>query len=324
MATLEEGVASLRSLSDDCLAYGITTVQNMSWTPVDRYLEMLEAAEVPIKVRVIRFPPSGPAGRFLSEGRGNVALPLEKVSLSGTKWILDGTTVERAAALGRPYADRPETSGRTNFDLAEVQEMLREAARARDQLLLHAIGTETVELVLQAVENTPLPAGVRLALRIEHGDGLTPAQLERTRTLGITVVQNPSHFLFPEIYGPRFGEDEPFAVFRSLIEAGIPRAIGSDGPLNPYLGLFAAVTHPARPDEACDLGTALEAYTVGSALAEDKADRKGRIKPGQEADLAILSQDIFEIAPSRLPETRSLMTIVDGEIAYQGCRLVDR
>lgn len=316
MATIEEGVASLHALSDQCLAYGITTVQNMSWTPAARYLEMLEAADLPIRVRLIRFPPSGPAGRVLSEGAGLPRRPLARVTVSGTKWILDGTTVERAAAMGRPYADRADTSGRMNFDLREIGAMIGEAARSGDQLLLHAIGTEAVEMVLQAVEGSDLPSAERPALRMEHGDGLTPDQLRRAKAQGLGVVQNPSHFLFPEIYGPRFGEGEPYALFRSLFGAGIPTAIGSDGPLDPFLGLFAATTHPARPDEACDLATALEAYTAGSAAAEGLGDCKGRIRPGFVADLAVLSRDLFEAAPADMPGTCSLMTIVDGRIAY--------
>lgn len=319
MATIEEGAASLRALSDECLAYGITTIQNMSWTPAARYLRMLEAADLPIKVRVIRFPPSGPAGRVLSEGQGLSEDVGDRVSLSGTKWILDGTTVERAAALGRPYADRPALSGRMNFALAEIREMLREAVRADDQLLLHAIGTEAVEMVLQAAEDADAP----VALRMEHGDGLTTDQLRRTESLGITVVQNPSHFLFPEIYGPRFGADEPFAAFRSLFGAGIPTGIGSDGPLDPYLGLFAAVTHPARPNEACDLHTALEAYTAGGAFAERTGERKGRLQVGYDADLAVLSQDLFALEPSQMMGTRSLLTIVDGDVAFQAAPFAD-
>ena len=137
------------------------------------------------------------------------------------------------------------------------------------------------------------------------------------------MVQNPSHFLFPEIYGPRFGEDAPFAFFRSLMREGVPVAIGSDGPLNPYLGLYAAVTHPARPDEACDLSAALTAYTAGRAAAENLGDRKGRIAPGHSADLAVLSQDLFAVSPERMIETRSLLTIIDGMVAYEGCRLVE-
>ena len=97
---------------------------------------------------------------------------------------------------------------------------------------------------------------------------------------------------------------------------GIPLAIGSDGPLNPFLNLQFAVTHPDNPREALTREQAVVAYTRGSAYAEHAERVKGTLAPGFLADLAILSQDIFAVPDDRLPETVSVMTIVGGRIAY--------
>ena len=318
MATIDDGVKSLVRLAADCAQFGITTLQNMSWTPADRYVEMLKAAKLPIRVRVIRFPPSGPSGRYLGEGAAQPKYVAPRIEVSGTKWILDGTTVERAAALGRPYADSLQTRGRINFPITEIQEMLAEGLRSGDQLLLHAIGTETLEAVITAVEafGSNIDWKAR-GLRIEHADGLTEDQIRRVKAIGLQIVQNPSHFLFPEIYAPRFGKGALYAAFRRLLDAGIPVGIGSDGPLNPYLGMMAAVLHPANPNEAISVSDIVHAYTVGSAMAEGKADQKGTLALGYVADCAVLSQDIFAADPSRLPETRSLVTVVDGHVIYE-------
>jgi hypothetical protein len=80
---------------------------------------------------------------------------------------------------------------------------------------------------------------------------------------------------------------------------------------------MAAVLHPANPSEAISVADVVHAYTVGSAMAEGKADQKGTLAPGYVADCAVLSQDIFAADPSRLPETRSLVTVVDGHIIYE-------
>ena len=45
------------------------------------------------------------------------------------------------------------------------------------------------------------------------------------------------------------------------------------------------------------------------------------IAKGMLADLAVLSQDIFHAHASSLDETRSLLTIVDGKIAWQSTEL---
>jgi hypothetical protein len=114
-------------------------------------------------------------------------------------------------------------------------------------------------------------------------------------------------------------EPELFKVtqpLRSLLEAGIPVAFGSDGPLNPYLNIMLAITHPNRHSEAISREDAVRAYTLTSAYAEFAEDEKGSLEAGKLADLAVLSQDIFTIPVADLPKTASLLTLVGGQVAY--------
>lgn len=118
-------------------------------------------------------------------------------------------------------------------------------------------------------------------------------------------------------YASRFGTGTRYASFGSLFANGMDVAIGSDGPLNPFLGIWAATTHPANPEEAVDRETAVAAYTWGSAVAEGLQAEKGRLAPGYLADLAVLSADIFSVPAERLPGIESQLTMVDGRIAYE-------
>jgi predicted amidohydrolase YtcJ len=74
--------------------------------------------------------------------------------------------------------------------------------------------------------------------------------IERAKKLGVTVVQNPTHFSIVDIIYTRYSPRTKFFAARSLIEAGIPFALGSDGPMNPFLNIMLATIHPARPTEA--------------------------------------------------------------------------
>jgi predicted amidohydrolase YtcJ len=105
-----------------------------------------------------------------------------------------------------------------------------------------------------------------------------------------------------------------FQQFRSLIADGIPIAIGSDGPINPWLNVMFAAIHPNNPGEAITREQAVIAYTRGSAYAEFAEKEKGKIAPGMLADLAVLSQDIFTIPLPELPKTVAEVTIVGGKI----------
>jgi predicted amidohydrolase YtcJ len=73
--------------------------------------------------------------------------------------------------------------------------------------------------------------------------------------------------------------------FCSLIEAGILFALGSDGPLNPYLNIMFGAIHPARSSEALTVEQAVEAYTRGSArMPSFGSKKKARLRQGKLAD----------------------------------------
>ena len=74
------------------------------------------------------------------------------------------------------------------------------------------------------------------------------------------------------------------------------------------------------PAERMDLSDALDAYTLESAYASFEETVKGRLLPGYYADLAVLSEDIFTIAPERIKDVTVLATMVDGRFVYERAR----
>ena len=147
--------------------------------------------------------------------------------------------------------------------------------------------------------------------------------LPRAARLGVVVVQNPTHFTIGELLVERFGVRHRYQPLRSLLQAGVRLALGSDGPMNPFLNILLASTHPARPEEALTRVQALDAYTRGSAFAEHAEGEKGTLAPGQLADLAVLSRDIFQVHADELPATTSVLTIVGGQVVHDA-GLLDR
>jgi predicted amidohydrolase YtcJ len=267
-------------------------------------------------VRVIRFPGTTPAGTVVAPWRQLDSTPSASIRVSGTKWVLDGTPVERLAMLRAPYSDRPGWRGRLDFPPDTVRAMLAEILAAKDQPLLHAVGDSTIALVLNTMAAlAPDSVWRSLRPRIEHGEGLAPDLVPLARRLGVIVSQNPTHFglvgLAPSRYGPdRLAVLQPI---KSLLTNRIPLALGGDGPLDPFLNLMFAVSHPDNPAEALTMEQAVRAYTAGSAYAEFQERDKGRLVPGMLADLAVLSQDIFTTPPPKLPGTSSRLTLVSGK-----------
>ena len=71
-------------------------------------------------------------------------------------------------------------------------------------------------------------------------------------------------------------------------------------------------------DELVDVATAIRLYTLGSAWFSGEETVKGALTRGRLADLAVLSQPIFDVSPDDLDHTVSLLTVMDGVVVHAG------
>lgn len=309
-----EAVVELKEYLEKAARLGITSIQDMAQPiPADRVVALLAKAPPPIRVRVIWFGLTDEHGRLPSEGHPPNGDTPHLVTVSGTKWVLDGTPIEHSAAMRNRYADRRGTSGELDFSQSEMEDMLRDSLRRNDQLMVHVVGDRTVETFLHAMDATGgEKVWAQRRVRLEHADGLMPDLVPQAKRLGVVVVQNPTHLALDlERWGS--GRAEHNQPMRSLLDAGIPLAIGSDGPRNPYLNIMLASTYKSKPVEAITREQAVTAYTLTSAYAEFAEKDKGSLEPGKLADIAVLSQDIFTVPDGELPMTESLLTMVSGK-----------
>lgn len=327
MTSDADAISELRKKLDEMARLGITSIQDMSnEIAPDHCVALLKEIPTPIRVRVIRMPNTTPAGRDVAEGASLPRHPSSLITVSGTKWFLDGVPLEntfqpRQRVAGQPPKDieRGIAELGMTFPKKELAAMLQESLRSNDQLILHVGGYPAPAAMLDAMETA---GGKKVwaarRVRFEHGDGLYPDLIPRVREFGIVVMREPSHlaakYLAPQLFaGAGMEKSQPL---RTLLQAGIPVAFGSDGPVNPYLNILLASTHPDRPSEAITREQAVIAYTATSAYAEFAEKDKGTLEPGKLADLAVLSQDIFTIAAQELPKTESVLTLVGGKVVY--------
>jgi hypothetical protein len=120
--------------------------------------------------------------------------------------------------------------------------------------------------------------------------------------------------------------------FRSLQAAGAAMCAGSDWPVtspNPFLAIHVAVNRtlptvaggsggePFLPEQAISLVSALSAYTAGSAKANGVDDHAGAIKPGYDADLALVDTDLAQIPPSAVHASQVRQTWIRGRLVHE-------
>lgn len=309
-----------RKFSAAAVRFGITSVHVMGNSGSHAAIvQDVVASDWPLRSRILRWP-MREAGQETQDSKTHLPpQPTPRVDARGMKWMLDGTPIERLAALRQPYSDRPGESGRLNFSAERIEQFVGWAYGSEDPLAVHAVGDRAIETYIAAMEKAGHVDTWKLKRpRLEHGDMLAPDLMPRARALGMVVVQNPAHFTLREPIVAALGPERVRHVqpMKSLLDAGIPLAIGSDGQLNPFLNILFATTHAVNPAEALTREQAVIAYTFGSAFAEFSERDKGRLVPGALADLAVLSADLFSAPPGELASIESILTLIGGRPAH--------
>jgi predicted amidohydrolase YtcJ len=67
-----------------------------------------------------------------------------------------------------------------------------------------------------------------------------------------------------------------------------------------------------------DLTTAIRMHTIHGALASFEERLKGSLEVGKVADLVVLAADLSRVPVERLRDVGVVLTVVDGEVVYEG------
>jgi predicted amidohydrolase YtcJ len=256
--------------------------------------------------------------------------------IGSVKAFMDGALGPHTAAMFQPYEGEPDNKGILNMDGEELFEHCRKAADVGLSMTVHAIGDRANHEVLNAYEHlrkyeteNGLP---HLRHRIEHVQILHPDDAPRLAQLNVIASMQPIHAPSDMYAADRFWGDRSALAYawRAQLNHGAPLAFGSDAPVespNPFLGLHAAITRrraDASPDDAgwypeqkLNLHEALSAYTRGAAYAANAERRLGQLAENYLADLIVLDEDIFSVAPNDLLTMNASSVMINGEWALQ-------
>ncbi|MEA2064133.1 MAG: amidohydrolase family protein, partial [Gemmatimonadota bacterium] len=167
--------------------------------------------------------------------------------------------------------------------------------------------------------------------RIEHTQILIKEDLPRFAELGVIASMQPTHCITDLAYAEnRLGRERCSYAYawRSILEAGGRIAFGTDcpvEPMDPMEGLYAAVSRKGRdgrppggwfPEQRLTMEEAIELYTLGPAYASFEEHLKGSLETGKLADMAVLSENLFEVPEHRIMDTRVVYTIFNGKVIY--------
>jgi len=301
---------------------GLTSVNwIVSSTEELRTIQKLDSeGQLPIKV-YIGFPVE-----FLDHLTGLgllTGLGSNKIKIGFIKVLADGSLGGHTAALHQPYNDQPDTRGIMLYTQRKLNKIIHDAHRAGLQMAVHAIGDRALSAALKAFRRAFKKSPRNDSRhRIEHCSVLNPTLIKAMSSLGIIASVQP-HFVVSDFWvTKRVGEERARWVypFKSLIHEGITVAAGSDcpvEPINPLLGMWAAMTRTDSYDENVTAEEALRMYTLNAAYASFQEDKKGSIEAGKFADFTVLSDDPCVVSPEKIKEIVVEMVIIDGKTVYE-------
>jgi len=262
------------------------------------------------------------------------------VKVDTLKINLDGGDEKWSALLTEPYSDKPDAKPDPIIPYDILNKVVREASAQGLNVTCHCFGDLAVRKLLDASEAArKANPTTESHFAVSHAVLVSPQDIPRFAKIGVTYDTTGFWMSFDpllqSITTERFGANRVQAMFpmRKIREAGGNISMGSDWPASGYLSEYrpllsirTAVTRqlPGRDDvpplggeEArVPLDMAIYAQTLGAAKGRGLDDKIGSLEVGKMADIVVLDQNLFDIDPHEIDETKVLFTILNGKLVY--------
>lgn len=330
--SLEENATRLAEMTKSLYAHGITGITDLmaSHKPMD-YLDIYTLArEKGLTQNVVLYYMwhDLKINPILNKENTNRNNPIH---IGGVKLFADGSVSGRTAWVSPPFLDDEDNYGISTTSKDELLEAAEYAKLHGVQLVVHAMGEQAIDLIVNTFYEKEAWIQDGPSIRIEHAAMPTQQALKRAAEMGIAFVPQPI-FLYAEIesYLNNLGVDRTKTTYpvKTMLTSGIPVAFSSDAPatawadpVNPFVGIKSAVTRVAYDGtntgetEKIDVETAIELYTRG-AHRITRQPNVGQLIAGFRADFIVLNKDILEIDPEEIDQISVEATFLKGELVY--------
>lgn len=256
----------------------------------------------------------------------------------GDEWIrfgatsehtVDGSFSERTMALSVPYPGiQPPYKGNVTETQADLDAWVERVHRAGIQVNCHANGDVAIDMFLTAVERAQ-KAYPRADVRpkITHCTLINDDLVRRIKALGAVPAMFTTYAYYNTDKFPFYGEElmKRSMAYRTLLDAGIPAAAGSDfspGPFAPLMGIQGMVTRTGwdgttwGANQRISVDEALRVNTLNGAIASHEETLKGSIAEGKLADFVVLADDPHTMPAEKIKDIVIVRTVVGGTAVY--------
>jgi predicted amidohydrolase YtcJ len=316
----------LSFISKQFVRYGLTSVCHEGGN-----LQALQEVRAQGSLRHrVSYEAEGAELEAMTNGGMSTGLGDEWIRLGATyEHLADGSFSERTMAMSVPF---PGSTTGYKGNVTETQQALNQwcerVHRAGIQMNCHANGDVAIDHVLTAYEHAlKVKPAADARPKITHCTLITDELVRRIKAIGAVpalftsyAYYNPDKFHF-------YGEElmKRCMAYRTLLDAGVPAAAGSDfdpGPFSPLMGIQGMVTRTGWNGEVwganqrITVDEALRVNTLNGAYATREESIKGSITAGKLADFVMLAEDPHTIDPSKIKDIKIVQTVVGGQTQF--------
>lgn len=244
--------------------------------------------------------------------------------------IADGSFSERTMAMSRPFLGiSPPYYGNLTETQADLDAWADKVNRAGIQMNCHANGDVAIDRVLTAYERA-LKAFPRRDARpkITHCSLINDGLLARIKALNAVPALFSTYSYYNADKFHFYGEEtmRHMMAYRSMLDAGVRVAAGSDfdpGPFAPLMAIQGMVTRKGWNGEVwganqrITVDEALIVNTINGAYNNHEEDIKGSITPGKLADYVVLAEDPHAVDPEKIKDIAIVRTVTGGRTVYR-------
>jgi len=267
------------------------------------------------------------AGLGLMTGFGD-----EWLRLGGLKMAIDGGTSPHTAYMYEPYEGETEMTAFLRLSVDRLRRYLLTAQELGWDVGIHCCGDRAQDIAVQALAwamtSRPRPDARH---SIIHAYFPTTGSLRLMSEHNIAAVIQPT-FLYYE--GTLIYRDvgraraQNYKPARKYLDAGVLVASSSDVTstvsADPFKAIYSLVTRrnaegdEIAPHEAISRAEALRTYTSAGAWLSREENLKGTLELGKLADLVVLDRDFFAVPHEELKNVSPVLTLVGGQVVFDG------
>jgi len=331
-ATSQENYDAALAALEEAKSLGITSVQDITFEDaLTTFKKLKEEGKLTCRI-FTRWPISD--YKNLVDKNINIGYGDDFIRMGSLKAFADGSLGSSTAWFFERYNQDTTTTGLPMDIITDgsMENWGLDADKNHLQLSVHAIGDKANSYMLDLYEKIikQNPKWDR-RFRLEHAQHVRFEDIKRFAELGVIASVQPYHCIDDGVWAEkRIGPERIRYTypFKSFLDEGVKMCFGTDwyvAPLNPLLGIYAAVTRRTLddknpdgwiPEQKISVEDAIKCYTVNSAYASFEENIKGTIETGKLADLIILSDDILTIDPNKIKDVKVEMTLFDGKVIY--------